>query len=80
MSSNPSKDNMICDLGIIKTQSQLPISMSAPTTCESYTAATTKPVRSHCYSRAKVITGPPKSLCLPHLYGLENIVSVLVVR
>ncbi|KAK9847395.1 hypothetical protein MYU51_019503 [Penicillium brevicompactum] len=54
--------------------------MSAPSTCESYTAATTKPAGPHCRSRVKVITGPPKSLCLPHLCGLENIASVLVVR
>ncbi|CAG8142359.1 unnamed protein product [Penicillium salamii] len=80
MPSNPLKDNMICDLGTIKAQSQLPISMSAPSTCESYTAATTKPAGPHCRSRVKVITGPPKSLCLPHLCGLENIASVLVVR
>jgi hypothetical protein len=30
--------------------------------------------------RLKVVTGPPKSLCLPHLCGLENIASVLIVR
>ncbi|CAP99899.1 Pc22g26110 [Penicillium rubens Wisconsin 54-1255] len=29
---------------------------------------------------SKVVTGPPKSLCLPHLCGLENIASVLIVR
>lgn len=24
--------------------------------------------------------GPPKGLCLPHLWGLENIASLLIVR
>ncbi|KAI3281372.1 hypothetical protein DTO002I6_9871 [Penicillium roqueforti] len=80
MSSNPFKDNMICDLDTINAQSQLPISMSAPTTCESHTAATMKLTGPHCRSKVKVVTGPPKSLCLPHLCGLENIVSVLIVR
>lgn len=80
MSSNPFKDNMICDLDTINTQSQLPNSMSAPTTCASHTAATTKPTRPHYCSKIKVVTGPPKSLCLPHLCGLENITSVLIVR
>ncbi|KAF4770088.1 hypothetical protein HAV15_011597 [Penicillium sp. str.  len=81
MSSNLLKDNnMICDLGTIKAQSQLPISMSAPTTRESHTAATTKLTEPHRRGRLKVVTGPPKSLCLPHLCGLENIASVLIVR
>ncbi|CAP94153.1 Pc16g14830 [Penicillium rubens Wisconsin 54-1255] len=80
MSSNLPKDNMICDLGTIKVQSQLPISMSAPTTRESHTAATTRLTEPHRRGRLKVVTGPPKSLCLPHLCGLENIASVLIVR
>ncbi|KAJ5343507.1 uncharacterized protein N7506_003331 [Penicillium brevicompactum] len=80
MSSNPFKDNMICDLDTINAQSQLPISMSATNTCEIHAAATTKPTGPHCGSRVKVVTGPPKSLCLPHLCGLENIASVLIVR
>ena len=80
MSSNLPKDNMICDLGTIKAQYQLPISMSAPTTRESYTAATTNLTGPHRRGRLKVVTGPPKSLCLPHLCGLENIASVLIVR
>jgi hypothetical protein len=78
MSSNLLKDNMICDLGTIKAQSQLPISMSAPTTRESHTAATTKLTGPHRRDSLKVVTGPPKSLCLPHLSGLENIASVLI--
>ena len=68
---------MICDLGTIKAQSQLRISMSAPTTRESHTA-TTKLTGPHRRDRLKVVTGPPKSLCLPHLSGLENIASVLI--
>ncbi|KAI1829880.1 hypothetical protein DTO027I6_9239 [Penicillium roqueforti] len=80
MSFNLFEDNMICDLDTIKAQSQLPISMSAPTTRESHTAATTKLTGPHRRGRLKVITGPPKSLCLPHLCGLENIASVLIVR
>jgi hypothetical protein len=81
MSSNLLKDNnMICDLGTIKAQSELPISMSAPTTRETHTAATTKLTEPHGRGRLKVVTGPPKSLCLPHLCGLENIASVLIVR
>ncbi|CAG8155977.1 unnamed protein product [Penicillium nalgiovense] len=80
MSSNLLKDNMICDLGTIKAQSQLPISMSAPTTRETHTAATTRLTEPHGRGRLKVVTGPPKSLCLPHLCGLENIASVLIVR
>lgn len=80
MSSNPFKDNMICDLDTINAQSQLPISMSAPTTCESHTAVTMKLNGPHYRSKVKVVTGPPKSLFLPHLCGLENIASVLIVR
>ncbi|CAG8190038.1 unnamed protein product [Penicillium nalgiovense] len=78
MSSNLFKDNIICVLSAIKTQSQRPISISAPTTRESYTAATTKLTGPHRRARLKVVTGPPKSLCLPHLCGLENIASVLI--
>ncbi|KAJ5346762.1 uncharacterized protein N7506_000015 [Penicillium brevicompactum] len=66
---------MIYDLNTINAQSQLPISISAPTTCKSHTTATTKLTRPHCHSKKKVVTGPPKSLCLPHLCGLENIAS-----
>ncbi|KAJ6118318.1 hypothetical protein N7471_013785 [Penicillium samsonianum] len=80
MSTNPFKENMICDLGTIKAQSQLPISMSTPITCESQTAANTKLTRPRRRSRSNVVTGPPKSLCLPRLCGLENIASVLIVR
>ncbi|OQE63141.1 hypothetical protein PENNAL_c0250G12113 [Penicillium nalgiovense] len=80
MSSKLSKDNMICDLGTIKAQSELPISMSSPTTRESHKAATTKLTGPHRRGRLKVVTGSPKSLCLPHLCGLENIASVLIVR
>ncbi|CAG8074313.1 unnamed protein product [Penicillium nalgiovense] len=80
MSTNPFKDNMICDLGTIKAQSQLFISMSTPITCESHMAANTKPTRPRRRSRSKVVTGLPKSLCLPRLCGLENIASVLIVR
>lgn len=80
MSSKPSKDNILCDLGTIKAQSQLPILMSVPTTCESYTAATTKPTGPPRRSRVKVVMGPPKSLCLPHLRGLEKIASLLIAR
>lgn len=71
---------MICDLDTINAQSQLPISMSAPTTCESHTAVTMKLNGPHYRSKVKVVTGPPKSLFLPHLCGLENIASVLIVR
>ncbi|KAF4772556.1 hypothetical protein HAV15_012181 [Penicillium sp. str.  len=80
MSTNPFKENMICDLGTIKAQSQLPISISTPITCESQMAANTKPNRPRRRSRSKVVTGLPKSLCLPRLCGLENIASVLIVR
>ncbi|KAL2696046.1 hypothetical protein AAEP93_003346 [Penicillium crustosum] len=80
MSTNPFKDNMICDLGTIKAQTQLPISMSTPITCESQTAANTKLTRPRRRSRSKVVTGFPKSLCLPRLCDLENIASVLIVR
>lgn len=80
MSANRFKDNMICDLGTIKAQSQLPISLSAPITRESHTAATTKSTGRCRRSRLKVVTGPAKSLCLPHLCSLENIASVLIVR
>ncbi|KAL2699282.1 hypothetical protein AAEP93_009257 [Penicillium crustosum] len=80
MSTNPFKENMICDLGTIKAQSQLPISMSTPITCESQMAANTKPTRPHRRSRSKVVTGLPKSLCLLRLCGLENIASVLIVK
>ncbi|KAJ5522390.1 hypothetical protein N7527_006505 [Penicillium freii] len=80
MSTNPFKENMICDLGTIKAQSQLPISISTPLTCESQMAANTKPTRPRRRSRSKVVTGLPKSLCLPRLCGLENIASVLIVR
>ncbi|KAJ5203015.1 hypothetical protein N7449_005094 [Penicillium cf. viridicatum] len=79
MPTNPFKENMICDLGTIKAQSQLPISMSTPITYESQTAANTKPTRPRRRSRSKVVTGPPKSLCLPRLYSLENIASVLII-
>jgi hypothetical protein len=71
---------MICELGTLKAQSQLINSMSAPTTCESHMAAAKKLTGPHRRSRVKVVTGPPKSLCLPHLCGLENIASVLIVR
>ncbi|KAJ5976489.1 hypothetical protein N7481_010196 [Penicillium waksmanii] len=80
MSTNPFKDNMICDLGTMKAQSQLPISMSIPIICESQAPAPTKPTGSCRRSRLKVVTGPPKSLCLPRLCGLENNASVLIVR
>ncbi|OQE59987.1 hypothetical protein PENNAL_c0321G03078, partial [Penicillium nalgiovense] len=80
MSTNPFKENMICDLGTIKAQSQLPISVSTPITWEIQTAANTKPTRPRRRSRSKVVTGLPKSLCLPRLCGLENIASVLIVR
>ncbi|CDM29930.1 Protein kinase-like domain [Penicillium roqueforti FM164] len=44
---------MIYDLNTINAQSQLPISISAPTTCESHTAATKKLTGSHCRSKLK---------------------------
>lgn len=80
MSSNLPKDNMICDLGTIKAQFQPPISMPNSTTYESRMATTTKPSRLRRRSRSKVVTGPPKSLCLPRLCGIENIATVLIVR
>lgn len=66
--------------GLSLTASLLAISMSAPTTRESHTAATTNLIGTYRRGILKVVTGPPKSLCLPHLCGLENIASVLIVR
>ncbi|CDM38392.1 Protein kinase-like domain [Penicillium roqueforti FM164] len=80
MATNKFKENMICDLGTIKAQFQPPISMPNSTTYESRMATTTKPSRLRRRSRSKVVTGPPKSLCLPRLCGIENIATVLIVR
>ncbi|CAG8086419.1 unnamed protein product [Penicillium nalgiovense] len=79
MSSKLSKDNMICDLGTIKAQSQLPISMSAPTTREIHTAATTNLTRPHRRGRSKVVTGPPKAFAYP-ICVVWKIAFVLIVR
>ena len=72
---------MIFDFDTIKAQSQPPPTYPDSLTCENEKIPRTERKRSsYRHISPKIVTGPPKSLCLPRLHGLDEITSVLIVR
>lgn len=72
---------MIFDFDTIKAQSQPPPTYPDSLTYENEKFPHTERKRSsYRHISPKIVTGPPKSLCLPRLHSLDDITTVLIVR
>ena len=81
MSAKRFEDHIVFDFDTIKAQNQPPLISSVPINCKSQLDAGVKRMRHlHRSTSPKIVTGSPKSLCLPRLRGLGDIISVLIVR
>lgn len=81
MSARRLEDHIIFDFDSdsIKAQSQPPLASPVPVENRMFAGAkrTQPPDRQ---TSPKIVTGPPKSLCLPRLHDLNDITSVLIAR
>ncbi|KAJ5642678.1 hypothetical protein N7490_006678 [Penicillium lividum] len=77
MSANQFQNNLIFDFDAIK--AQRPLQSPTSTVQENPKTFAAKRARPRTYI-SNIITGPPKSLCLPHLLELDNISAALIVR
>lgn len=81
MSARRLEDHIIFDFDSIRAQSQPTLASPVPIACENRMFAGAKRTQPpHRQPSPKIVTGPPKSLCLPRLHDLGDITSVLIVR
>ena len=81
MSVRQFQDNMLFDFDAIKAQCQPPPASPATIAGNKDKFASTERTRHmRRHISPKIVTGPPKSLCLPRLHGLDDIASVLIIR
>jgi hypothetical protein len=81
MSVRQFQDNMLFDFDAIKAQCQPPPKSPAPIAGNKDKFASTERTRHmRRHISPKIVTGPPKSLCLSRLHGLDDIASVLITR
>lgn len=81
MSVRQFQDNMLFDFDAIKAQCQPPPTSPVPIAGNKDKFASTERTRHmRRHISSKIVTGSPKSLCLPRLHGLDDIASALIIR